>query len=214
MATHTERRRAGGEHEVEIHVDELGERATHEAECSADPGILAERPGESLRDHQRAEELRPTGGKSEPDRSSDVMNEKGRVAQAESIDELFEDPGIDRDRRLVPGCSLREAQTREVRRDAAEAAAQTKDEVAEDERPLSHVDEEQGGARTLIHIVDAIAFDLDEAVLEWVLARRKPIHCCHCLVLLASRLSRRDWPHRPAVASRRLCRPRSRKAFS
>src|SRR2546430_1922758 len=148
MTTHTERRRAGGEHEVEVHVDESGERATHEAECSADPGILAQRPGESLRDHQRAEEPRPTGGKSEADRSTYVMNQKRRVAQAESIDECFEDPGIVRDRRLVPGCRLRETQTREVRRDAAEAAAQTNDEVAEDERPLSDVHEEQGGART------------------------------------------------------------------
>src|SRR2546428_9719962 len=191
MAPHTERRRAGGEQEVEIHVDERGERATHEAKCSADPGILAERPRESLRDHQRAEELRPTCGKSEPDRSTDVMNQKRRVAQAESIDERFEDPGIVRDRRLVPRCRLRQAQTREVGRDAAEPAAQTKDEVAEDERPLSYIDEEQGGARTLIHIVNAIAFDLDEAVLEWVLARRKPIHCRHRLVPRLSFLEER-----------------------
>src|SRR2546428_8416937 len=138
MATNTERRRAGGENQVEVHVDELGERATHEAECSADPGIFAQRPGESLRDHQRAEELRPTGGKSEADRSTDVMHQKRGVAQAESVDERFEDPGIVRNRRLVPGCRLREAKTWEVRRDAAEGAAQTKDKVAEDERPLSH----------------------------------------------------------------------------
>src|SRR5207302_10061700 len=36
------------------------------------------------------------------------------------------------------GSSLRPAQTPEVKRDGAEASAQIKDEVAEDERPLSH----------------------------------------------------------------------------
>src|SRR5438309_10161203 len=109
MTTHTERRRAGGEHEVEVHVDESGERATHEAQCSADPGILAQRPGESLRDHQRAEELRPTGGKSEPDPSTDVMNQKRRVAQAESTARRLEGPGMVRGRRLATRARLRGA---------------------------------------------------------------------------------------------------------
>src|SRR2546427_7538914 len=48
----------------------------------------------SLRDHQRTEEVGSACGKSEPHRTTDVMNQERHVTETETVDEGFEDHDI------------------------------------------------------------------------------------------------------------------------
>src|SRR5262249_18199574 len=148
-------------------IERAAERSTHKRAEHADADLAIERPGKRVADDQPAEELGPTAGEPEPDRSAPVLHHQRQLGQRESIDEALEHRAVLARRETITCRGARHPVARVVKRYTPELVLQTRDDLAVENRPgRVAVQKQDGFAAPFVDVVNASPFEVEEPVLD------------------------------------------------